>query len=63
MKSKHTRKQRHERVVRMNISLPPALVLAGQKIILEGGYSGFSDYFASKIRRDGRMDPEDKIAA
>ena len=55
------RKPRHERVVRMNISLPPGIVLALDRLLLEGSYAGRSDYFASKIRRDARLDPEDKI--
>lgn len=53
----------HQRAVRINISLPPGIVLAGHKLVLSGGYAGLSDYFAAKIRRDAKLDPEDKIAA
>lgn len=57
------RKPEHAHVVRMNISLPPGIVLEGKKLILSGGYQGWSDYIASKVRRDARLDPEDRIAA
>lgn len=63
MKRNNRIKSAHERVVRLNISLPPGLVNAGKKILLDGSYAGFSDYFAAKIRRDARLDPEDKVAA
>lgn len=63
MNRKHRGKPTHQKVIRINISLPPGIVMAGERLLMDGGYHGFSDYFASKIRRDAKLDPEDKVAA
>lgn len=49
--------------MRINITLPPTLFDAAEEIVRRSGYNGISDYFQAKIRRDARLDPEDKVAA
>jgi hypothetical protein len=58
-----TRKPAHRRVVRINLTLPPVLFDAAAAIVKDSGYTGLSDYLQAKIRRDAKLDPEDKLAA
>lgn len=57
------RKPRHRRAVRINVTLSPILFDAVGEIVKRSGYSGVSDYLQAKIRRDAKLDPEDRIAA
>lgn len=62
MNSARPKKPRHARAIRLNVCLSPALFQAAAKVFAEGGYSGYSDYLASKLRRDARLDAEDRQA-
>lgn len=46
------RKRAHSKVVRINISLPGILLTECDRICMEKGYTGVSDYVQSSIRRD-----------
>jgi Arc/MetJ-type ribon-helix-helix transcriptional regulator len=61
--SANQKKPQHRKVIRINVTLPPALFDAVGDLVLRGGYTGLSDYFQAKIRRDAKLDPEDKMAA
>jgi hypothetical protein len=64
MKNRVVRRKRdHERAVRVNLTLTPRLVTALETLIRDGGYTGPADYFASKVRRDARLDAEDQQLA
>jgi hypothetical protein len=57
------RKRAHETAIRINISLPPVLFDASQRLIKDGGYSGLSDYVQDRIRTDADMKPTKRMAA
>lgn len=63
MKQNGNLKPEHRKVLRINITLPPKLYDAAEDLVKDGGYTGLSDYFQAKIRRDAKLDAEDKIAA
>ncbi len=52
----YQRKRVHERAVRVNITLPPALFGYCSTIVQKHGFSGISDYLAASIRRDAGLD-------
>lgn len=49
------RKRSRDRSISMNITLPPRLVIALDRIIADKGFSGPVDYFKSRIRLDGQL--------
>ena len=57
------RKRDFEKVVRLNLTFPPRIIESLDEIVRAGGYKGPADYFAAKVRRDARLDPEDRVAA
>jgi hypothetical protein len=50
------RKRAHERAVRINITLQPALYEAMAAILKRGGYAGPAEYVAARVRLDAQLD-------
>jgi len=50
------RKREHEKVVRINISIEPKLLVTAESMIRGRGFAGLSDYIRCRIRQDAGLD-------
>jgi hypothetical protein len=57
-------KRRHEKAVRVNITIQPLLFNASEELVKKYGFNGLSDYIQARIRQDAGLElPGNKLAA